>query len=138
MQRVNEISDATPEQVSDAKQKSEDTNAEQSLQNAMTLVYNYLDEKKRYSDMELNFCASAKGETYAVICATQEEEHTRVLDVEYRLYYNGTKENRNGTECAEIVLQKWYPNGENNAQLINFYLVDPDTLEVIDEHDSSW
>lgn len=138
MQRVNEISDATPEQVSDAKQKSEDTNAEQSLQNAMTLVYNYLDEEKRYSDMELNFCVSAKGETYAVICATQEEEHARVLDVEYRLYYNGTKENKNGTECAEIVLQKWYPNGENNAQLINFYLVDPDTLEVIDEHDSSW
>ncbi|EKC64327.1 hypothetical protein OBE_07019, partial [human gut metagenome] len=38
----------------------------------------------------------------------------------------------------ELVLEKVYPNGEYETELVDFYLVDPETLEVIDEQKSTW
>ena len=56
------------------------------------------------------------------------------VSVEYGLYYNREKTDDNGTYCDEYVLEKKYPGGTYDTQLVDFYLVNPDTLEVTDEH----
>ena len=38
----------------------------------------------------------------------------------------------------ELVLEKVYPDGRYETELVDFYLVNPETLEVIDEQKSSW
>ena len=40
--------------------------------------------------------------------------------------------------CDEYVLEKKYPGGTYDTQLVDFYLVNPDTLEVTDEHKTTW
>ena len=37
-----------------------------------------------------------------------------------------------------LVLEKVYPDGGYETELVDFYLVNPETLEVIDEQKSSW
>ena len=58
--------------------------------------------------------------------------------VNYCLYYNGSKTDENNHIFEELVLEKVYPNGEYETELVDFYLVDPETLEVIDEQKSTW
>ena len=35
-------------------------------------------------------------------------------------------------------MEKQYVNGEYETEIIDFYLVNPDTLEVTDEHKTTW
>lgn len=58
--------------------------------------------------------------------------------VKYNLYYNKEKMDANNTNCDEFVLEKQYVNGKYETEIIDFYLVNPDTLEVIDEHKTTW
>ena len=44
----------------------------------------------------------------------------------------------NNTTFEELVLEKVYPDGGYETELVDFYLVNPETLEVMDEHKSSW
>ncbi len=112
----------------------------QLLENEITAVFEYLQTEGQFTDAELSFDANAKGETYGLISAGQEQAGTRMVDVEYRLYinYNGEKTNDEGKTCTEIVLEKFYPGGSYSTELVDFYLVDPDTLQVVDEHKTTW
>lgn len=112
----------------------------QQLENEMTAVFEYLQNEGKYTDSELSFDANAKGEIYGLVSAGQEQVGTRMVDVEYRLYvnFNGEKTNDEGKKCTEIVLEKVYPSGSYSTELVDFYLVDPDTLQVVDEHKTTW
>lgn len=50
----------------------------------------------------------------------------------------GKKQTNEGKTCTEIVLEKFYPGGSYSTELVDFYLVDPDTLQVVDEHKTTW
>ena len=77
-------------------------------------MFEYLQNEGQFTDAELSFDANAKGETYGLISAGQEQAGTRMVDVEYRLYinFNGEKTNDEGKTCTEIVLEKFYPGGK--------------------------
>ena len=138
MQRVNNWLSSTDSADSDAY--SNEPEQYQLLENEMTAVFEYLQNEGQFTDSELSFDANAKGETYGLISAGQEQAGTRMVDVEYRLYinFNGEKTNDEGKTCTEIVLEKFYPGGSNATELVDFYLVDPDTLQVTDEHKTTW
>lgn len=110
------------------------------LQDQMKAVHEYLKSEGQFTDSEISFDANAKGETYALISFGQEQMGTRQVDVEYRLYcnYSGEKTDDTGTTCVEIVLEKFYPSGSYSTELVDFYLVNPNTLQVTDEHKSTW
>ncbi len=110
------------------------------LQDQMKAVHEYLKSEGQFTDSEISFDANAKGETYALIGSGQEQMGTRQVDVEYRLYcnYSGEKTDDTGTTCVEIVLEKFYPSGSYSTELVDFYLVNPNTLQVTDEHKSTW
>ena len=114
------------------------TTGELSAENAMQAVYEYLKEQEKYPDMKLEYQTNAKGETYAKIYTGQERKNGRTLNFWYGLYSNGTKESKDGTICDEIVLQKQYEISDEETKLIDFYLVDPETKKVTDEHKRTW
>ena len=66
------------------------------------------------------------------------------LDKRNVLYDNGTKEDGNGNECIELVLEaeplddSGNSLGQQEAKLMGFYLVNLSTDEVIDEHKTTW
>lgn len=136
-------SDSLPSTTSSSQGQGLDT------QNQMLAVSRYLDDQGIIPKMDaLSFGENAKGELYASLGTTSETaasctssggtSSNDLVKVEYRLYGNGTKSNAAGTSCEEYVLQKVYPNGESDTQLVGFYLVDPSTLAVTDEHKTSW
>ena len=45
---------------------------------------------------------------------------------------------KNNNTFEELVLEKVYPDGGYETELVDFYLVNSETLEVIDEQKSSW
>lgn len=63
---------------------------------------------------------------------------------EYNLYDNGVKEDENGNQCVELVLEaepldeNGNSLGQTEAVLKGFYLVNLETSEVIDEHKTHW
>ena len=131
---------ATDNGISDSDSYSSELEQYQLLENEITAVFEYLQNEGQFTDAELSFDANAKGETYGLISAGQEQAGTRMVDVEYRLYinFNGEKTNDEGKTCTEIVLEKFYPGGSYSTELVDFYLVDPDTLQVVDEHKTTW
>ena len=48
------------------------------------------------------------------------------------------KTDANNTNCDEFVLEKRYVNGGYDTEIIDFYLINPNTLEVTDEHKTTW
>lgn len=114
------------------------TTGELSAENAMQAVYEYLKEQEKYPDMKLEYQTNAKGETYAKIYTGQERKNGKTLNFWYGLYSNGTKESKDGILCDEIVLQKQYEISDEQTKLIDFYLVDPQTKKVTDEHKKTW
>ena len=86
----------------------------------------------------LAFGRNAKGELYASLGTATEELDGAPVTVEYRLYDNGETTDPASATAEELVLQKVYPHGESDAQLVGFYLVDCSTLAVIDEHRTTW
>ena len=108
------------------------------MRNGMQAVYNYLIETNALENPEFTYGSNAKGETYVIVSTGQETKDGNQVSVEYGLYYNREKTDDNGTYCDEYVLEKMYPGGTYDTQLVDFYLVNPDTLEVTDEHKTTW
>ena len=108
------------------------------IQNAMLAVYNYLQEQNTLQNMAFSYTANAKGEVYAVISETQETKDGNTVNVRYCLYDNGAKTDANGNSCEELVLEKIYPDGNYETELVDFYLVNPDTMQVTDEQKNTW
>ena len=88
--------------------------------------------------MSFTKTAKAKGEYYAMLSETTEEKDGTTVNVNYCLYDNGSKTDENNNTFEELVLEKVYPDGGYETELVDFYLVNPETLEVIDEQKSSW
>ena len=138
MMQKTETENANTETQTSTTSINDQTTGELSAENAMQAVYEYLKEQEKYPDMKLEYKTNAKGETYAKIYTSKEQKNGKTLNFWYGLYSNGTKESKDGTLCDEIVLQKQYEISDEQTQLIDFYLVDPDTKKVTDEHKKTW
>lgn len=108
------------------------------LQDEMRAVYQYIQQQNPLPDMNFTYTANAKGENYAILSETTEEKDGTTVNVNYCLYDNGSKTDENNNTFEELVLEKVYPDGGYETELVDFYLVNPETLEVIDEQKSSW
>ena len=108
------------------------------IQNAMLAVYNYLQEQNTLQNMAFSYTANAKGEVYAVVSETQETKDGNTVNVRYCLYDNGAKMDADGNSCEELVLEKVYPDGNYETELVDFYLVNVDTMQVTDEQKNTW
>ncbi len=106
-------------------------------QNAMQRVFSYLEDSGEYPDLAISFSANAKGDVYALISSGSENKDGNEVSFELRLYDNGERDAGGGTE-REIVLEKVYPSGGYDTELLGFYLVNTETGEVTDEHKTSW
>lgn len=74
---------------------------------------------------------------YAVIYSGSEDKDGSKVPFELGLYDNGEKD-EGGEMQREIVLEKVYPSGDYETELIGFYLVNVKTGTVTDEHKTSW
>ena len=108
------------------------------IQNAMLAVYNHLQEQNAFQSMAFSYTANAKGEVYAVVSETQETKDGNTVNVRYCLYDNGAKTDADGNSCEELVLEKVYPDGNYETELVDFYLVNVDTMQVTDEQKNTW
>ena len=108
------------------------------IQNAMLAVYNYLQENNTLQNMAFSYTANAKGEVYGIVSETQETKDGNTVNVRYCLYDNGAKTDADGNSCEELVLEKVYPDGNYETELVNFYLVNTDTMQVTDEQKNTW
>ena len=104
----------------------------------MQAIYDYLDSTEFLEEMKLSYTNNAKGETYAVVGSGTETRDGKSVAIEYNLYYNKEKMDADNKNYDEFVLEKQYINGEYETEIIDFYLIDPDTLEVTDEHKTTW
>lgn len=104
----------------------------------MQAIYNYLDSTDFLEQMKLSYTSNAKGETYAIVSSQTETRDGNSVAVEYNLYYNKEKMDADNRNCDEFVLEKRYVNGEYDTEIMDFYLINPDTLEVTDEHKTTW
>ena len=104
----------------------------------MQAIYNYLNSTNSLQQMELSYASNAKGEIYAIVGSGTETKDGNSIVIKYNLYYNKEKMDANNTNCDEFVMEKQYVNGEYETEIIDFYLVNPDTLEVTDEHKTTW
>ena len=108
------------------------------IQNAMLAVYNYLQEQNTLQNMAFSYTANAKGEVYAIVSEMQETKDGNTVNVRYCLYDNGSKTDADGNSCEELVLEKVYPDGNYETELVDFYLVNADTMQVTDEQKNTW
>ena len=108
------------------------------IQNAMLAVYNYLQEQNTLQNMAFSYTANAKGEVYAIVSEMQEIKDGTTVNVRYCLYDNGSKTDADGNSCEELVLEKVYPDGNYETELVDFYLVNADTMQVTDEQKNTW
>lgn len=159
MKKVNVLSDDQVKALKNLK-KQNGTASDETAQNSMTegnsdqtqepettdskektevqAIYDYLNSTNPLQKMELSYTSNAKGETYAVVGSGTETKDGNSVAVEYNLYYNKEKTDANNTNCDEFVLEKRYVNGGYDTEIIDFYLINPDTLEVTDEHKTTW
>lgn len=108
------------------------------IQNAMLAVYNYLQEQNALQNMAFSYTANAKGEVYAIVSEMQETKDGNTVNVRYCLYDNGSKTDADGNSCEELVLEKVFPDGNYETELVDFYLVNADTMQVTDEQKNTW
>ena len=108
------------------------------IQNAMLAVYNYLQEQNTLQNMAFSYTANAKGEVYAIVSEMQEIKDGNTVNVRYCLYDNGSKTDADGNFCEELVLEKVFPDGNYETELVDFYLVNADTMQVTDEQKNTW
>ena len=106
-------------------------------QNAMQAVYEYLKNNGAYQELRISYSANAKGDLYARIGSGSEAQGAEERSYELRLYDNGEKESDSGI-CREIVLEKVYMAGDGETELLDFFLVHPETMEVTDENKTDW
>ena len=108
------------------------------IQNAMLAVYNYLQEQNTLQNMAFSYTANAKGEVYAIVSEMQEIKDGNTVNVRYCLYDNGSKTDADGNSCEELVLEKVFPDGNYETELVDLYLVNADTMQVTDEQKNTW
>lgn len=108
------------------------------IQNEMLAVYNYLQQQNTLQNMAFKYVANAKGEVYAIVSEVKEEKDGNMVTVRYGLYDNGEKKDTDGNACEELVLEKIYPEGNYENELVDFYLVNADTMQVTDEKKNTW
>lgn len=108
------------------------------IQNAMLAVYNYLQEQNTLQNMAFSYTANAKGEVYAIVSEMRETKDGNTVNVRYCLYDNGSKTDADGNSFEELVLEKVYPDGNYETELMDFYLVNADTMQVTDEQKNTW
>ena len=114
-----------------------DSDGSFSAQNAMQAVYEYLKNNGAYQELRISYSANAKGDLYARIGSGSEAQGAEERSYELRLYDNGEKESDSGI-CREIVLEKVYMAGDGETELLDFFLVHPETMEVTDENKTDW
>ena len=133
---------ANDSDIQNKDQAQDDTSEYQkdglTIQNEMLAVYNYLQEQNTLQNMAFSYTANVKGEIYAVISKVQEEKDGNMVTVQYCLYDNGEKKDLDGNSCEELVLEKVYPEGNYEKELVDFYLVNADTMQVTDEQKDTW
>ena len=93
----------------------------------MNAVWQYLVSNSVIEDQGFTTDMDAKGYTYAVVGNAKGD---RLV-----LKGNGDQTDDNGNACTEYVLEQ---EGEDQTELLGFYLVNRTTLEVTDEHKTSW
>lgn len=112
--------------------------ATRARQRQMEAVFDYLQGQGTLADMSLSFGADADGTPYALVSTGTEDVDGTSVTVEHRLYDDGEAMNDLQVVQEEFVLEKCYPNGERDRELEGFYLVDMVSLEVTDEHRTTW
>ena len=131
-QNSKSMTEVSPDQT----QEPETTDSKEKTE--VQAIYDYLNSTNPLQKMELSYTSNAKGETYAVVGSGTETKNGNSVAVEYNLYYNKEKTDANNTNCDEFVLEKRYVNGGYDTEIIDFYLINPNTLEVTDEHKTTW
>ena len=113
----------------DTQSSNDSTEAKQyeTEENEMNAVWQYLVSNSVIEDQGFTTDMDAKGYTYAVVGNVKGD---RLV-----LKGNGDQTDDNGNACTEYVLEQ---EGEDQTELLGFYLVNRTTLEVTDEHKTSW
>jgi hypothetical protein len=106
------------------------------IMNEMIVLCNYLQKNGVIDDFHVELGYNAKG--YVKGTVAQDDDYV------YVLYDNGVKEDSDGNDCIELVLEaeplddNGNSLGQQEAKLKGFYLVNLETDEVIDEHKTHW
>lgn len=113
----------------DTQSSNDSTEAKQyeTEENEMNAVWQYLVSNSVIEDQGFTTDMDAKGYTYAVVGNAKGD---RLV-----LKSNGDQTDDNGNACTEYVLEQ---EGGDQTELLGFYLVNRTTLEVTDEHKTSW
>ena len=113
----------------DTQSSNDSTEAKQyeTEENEMNAVWQYLVSNSVIEDQGFTTDMDAKGYTYAVVGNAKGD---RLV-----LKGNGSQTDDNGNACTEYVLEQ---EGGDQTELLGFYLVNRTTLEVTDEHKTSW
>lgn len=109
----------------------------QAVQNQMQAVYLFIQGEGILTNTSFSLGSDAKGNTYATVSSGIEQKDGSDVSYEYRLYDNGEAIS-DGSVWEEVVLEKVYPDGGYDTELAGFYLLDPVSLEVRDEHKTAW
>lgn len=121
--------DGNTNSYQDTQSSNDSTEAKQyeTEENEMNAVWQYLVSNSVIEDQGFTTDMDAKGYTYAVVGNAKGD---RLV-----LKGNGDQTDDNGNACTEYVLEQ---EGEDQTELLGFYLVNRTTLEVTDEHKTSW
>lgn len=121
--------DGNTNSYQDTQSSNDSTEAKQyeTEENEMNAVWQYLVSNSVIEDQGFTTDMDAKGYTYAVVGNAKGD---RLV-----LKGNGSQTDDNGNACTEYVLEQ---EGEGQTELLGFYLVNRTTLEVTDEHKTSW
>lgn len=121
--------DGNTNSYQDTQSSNDSTEAKQyeTEENEMNAVWQYLVSNSVIEDQGFTTDMDAKGYTYAVVGNAKGD---RLV-----LKGNGSQTDDNGNACTEYVLEQ---EGEDQTELLGFYLVNRTTLEVTDEHKTSW
>ena len=121
--------DGNTNSYQDTQSSNDSTEAKQyeTEENEMNAVWQYLVSTSVIEDQGFTTDMDAKGYTYGVVGNAKGD---RLV-----LKGNGDQTDDNGNACTEYVLEQ---EGEDQTELLGFYLVNRTTLEVTDEHKTSW
>ena len=114
----------------------ESADYELDIMNKMIILCNYLQKNGVIDDFSVELGYNAKGRVKGTVA--QDDDYI------YVLYDNGTKKDKHGNDCIELVLEaepldeNGNSLGQSEASLKGFYLVDLESGEVTDEHKTHW
>ena len=126
---ADEADNGNTNSYQDTQSSNDSTEAKQyeTEENEMNAVWQYLVSNSVIEDQGFTTDMDAKGYTYAVVGNAKGD---RLV-----LKGNGSQTDDNGNACTEYALEQ---EGEDQTELLGFYLVNRTTLEVTDEHKTSW